>query len=214
MRKYLAELVGTFILVMVGTMTVVAWASTDSDRFGILSVVPWGFGLGLLAAVFAVGHISGGHFNPAVTIAMLLDKRMPSSDVAGYLVAQFAGATLASAILVVLSDREAVAGTANSYTEVSVGLVSEIVLTLIFVLVILMVTKTAPGSAGIVIPLTLAGVHLAGIPFSGASVNPARSFGPALVGGDLSQFWVYVVGPIVGAVGAFILWKVLGSEEG
>ncbi len=209
-NKYLAELVGTFILVVIGSMSILGAQATGAP---ILVVVPFGFGLGLMAAIFAVGHVSGGHFNPAVTIAMWLDKRTPTSDLGGYLIAQFAGAVVASAVVLAASDQASVAATANSYTNTATGLVSEFVLTTIFVLVILASTRTSAGIAGMVISFTLAAVHFAGIPFSGASVNPARSFGPAIVGGNASQLWLYLVAPTAGGAIAWVLWRMFGGDE-
>ncbi|MGI8514559.1 MAG: MIP/aquaporin family protein [Acidimicrobiia bacterium] len=176
-NKYLAEAIGTFILVFLGSMSVLAAIATDSP---IMVAVPLGFGLGLMAAIFAVGHVSGGHFNPAVTLAMWLDKRTSSSDLIGYWIGQFVGGIVASAVVLAATDRDGVRVTVNVSPEgAGVGLLMEFVLTLIFVLVILASTKKAPAMAGLVIPFTLIVMHLAGIPFSGASVNPARSFGPA-----------------------------------
>lgn len=210
-NKYLAEAIGTFILVFLGSMSVLAAIATDSP---IMVAVPLGFGLGLMAAIFAVGHVSGGHFNPAVTLAMWLDKRTSSSDLIGYWIGQFVGGIIASAVVLAATDREGVRITVNVSPEgAGVGLLMEFVLTLIFVLVILASTKKAPAVAGLVIPFTLAVVHLAGIPFSGASVNPARSFGPALVGGTLNEVWIYLVAPLAGAAVAWVFWRMFGGDE-
>lgn len=205
-NKYLAELVGTFILVIVGSMTILS-----AGEFGLL-MVPFGFGLGLLAAIYAVGHVSGGHFNPAVTLAMYLDRRTDLTDLIGYWVAQFAGGLLASLIILIVSTREAVSQTVTGFPALRLGIMSELVLTTVFVLVILASTRTAPASAGVAISFTLAAVHFAGIPFSGASVNPARSFGPAVVGGTFSGLWVYLLFPLVGAVVAWGLWQLFRPE--
>jgi aquaporin Z len=211
-NKYLAELVGTFILVLIGSMSILASQATGAP---ILVVVPFGFGLGLLAAIHAVGHVSGGHFNPAVTLAMWLDKRTSGSDVIGYLIAQFVGAIIASSVVLAVSSQDAVAGTANSFAPngAGVGFVSEFVLTFIFVLVILASTKKSPSTAALAIPLTLVAIHQAGIPFSGASVNPARSFGPAVIGGSLSELWVYLVAPMAGGAIAWVFWRMFGGSE-
>lgn len=211
-NKYLAEAVGTFILVLIGSMSILAAQTMGAP---ILVVVPFGFGLGLMAAIYAVGHVSGGHFNPAVTLAMWMDKRMKATDVPGYLIAQFAGGILASSVVLLMSDQAAVAGTATSFgaNGAGVGFMAEFALTLIFVLVILSSTKTAPAVAGVVISLTLAAVHFAGIPFSGASVNPARSFGPAVVGGTVSELWVYLVAPMAGGAIGWVLWRMFGGNE-
>jgi aquaporin Z len=209
-NKYLAEAMGTFILVFIGSMSVLATQLTDGP---LMAVVPFGFGLGLLAAIYAVGHVSGGHFNPAVTLAMWLDKRTSLSDLIGYWIGQFIGAIIASAVVMAAVNREAVAETVNRHGASGAGLVMEFVLTLIFLLVILASTRRAPAVAGMVIPLTLVAVHLAGIPFSGASVNPARSFGPSLIAGDFAGFWVYIVGPLAGAAVAWVFWRLFGGSE-
>src|SRR5690606_32738500 len=162
--------------------------------------------------IYAVGHVSGGHFNPAVTLAMYLDRRTDLTDLIGYWVAQFAGALLASLIILIVSTREAVSQTITGFPALRLGIMSELVLTTVFVLVILASTRTAPASAGVAISFTLAAVHFAGIPFSGASVNPARSFGPAVVGGTFSGLWLYLVVPLVGGLVAWGLWQLFEPE--
>jgi aquaporin Z len=209
-NKYLAELVGTFILVFIGSMSVLAAAAVGSP---VMVAVPLGFGLGLLAAIYAVGHVSGGHFNPAVTLAMWLDKRTSTSDLIGYWIGQFVGGIAASAVVLAASDSAAVGSTVSVPVDTATGLLVEFVLTLIFVMVILASTRKALGMAGLAIPLTLVAVHLAGIPFSGASVNPARSFGPALIVGDLGNIWIYLVAPLAGAAIAWVFWRMFGGDE-
>jgi aquaporin Z len=209
-NKYLAEFFGTFILVLVGSMGILAMggATGAAEIVGIALA----FGLGLLAGIWALGHISGAHFNPAVTLAMLLDGRTSFGDAIGYWIAQFAGAGVASLVVMAASSREAVGGTVTGYEILSTGILVEIALTTIFIWVILSVTKRAPHHAAAAIGLTLTGVHIAGIPFSGSSVNPARSFGPAVVSGDVEQLWVYIVFPLVGGVVAWALYKLFPSE--
>jgi aquaporin Z len=210
--KYLAELLGTFVLVFVGSMSIV---SAQAMNAPILVVVPLGFGFALLAAIFAVGHVSGAHFNPAVTLAALLDRRIPALDAAGYVVAQLVGAIAASAVVLLLSSQAAVRSTRNSHPDAVSDIQAfalEVILTAIFLLVILTVTKRDPGHAPLVIPLTLVVIHLAGIPVSGASVNPARSLGPALVSGDLGQVWIYLTAPFAGAATGWLLFRVFERE--
>jgi aquaporin Z len=210
--KYLAELLGTFFLVFMGSMSIVAATTMNAP---ILVVVPLGFGLALLAAIFALGDISGGHFNPAVTLAAVLDRRLPVVDAVAYIVSQVVGAIGASAVVLVLTSQAAVRSTENghpaSFTDFQ-AFALEVILTALFLLVILTVTKRDPGHAPLAIPLTLVAIHLAGIPFSGASVNPARALGPALVGGDLSQIWIYLTAPFVGAAIGWVFYRVFERE--
>ncbi len=216
-QKYLAEVFGTFILVVIGTMAIVATNTAfgaDSGLGLVMAVVPLAFGLALLAGLYAFGEVSGGHFNPAVTLAMFVDRRSSISDLIGYWIAQVAGALLASLTVLWMTNSDAVEATATGYGSQGsgTGWISEVVLTAIFVMVILQVTRSAGMSnqAFVAIPLALAAVHYAGIPFSGASVNPARSIGPALVsGGDraISELWVYLLAPLVGALVGWIIWK-------
>ena len=211
-RKLIAEAVGTFILVGMGSMAILATGAVDGSP--ALVVIPIGFGLGLLAAIAVSGHVSGGHFNPAVTLGALLDKRIDLAGAAGYLVAQVLGAVAASVVILGLSDQGVVAGTKNM-PGVSDGgaFLVEVVLTAIFVAVILTVTKKAAGQAIIVIPLTLLAIHAVGIPFSGASVNPARALGPAIVSMDFAAIWIYLTAPFVGAVVGWFVYRVLSAED-
>lgn len=206
-NKYLAELIGTFILVFAGSMAIL---SSDGD----VVVIAFGFGLGLLAALYAVGDVSGGHFNPAVTLAMWLDKRTDTTDLVGYWIGQLVGATLASVAILAASSKEAVAGT---YTSPAAGdgsaLLAELAFTAIFVLVILVSTVRHPGAAWMVISLTLVVAHLGSVPISGTGVNPARSLGPAIIGGTGEGLWIYLVGPLVGAAIAWVLFRLFHTEE-
>lgn len=211
-NKYLGELLGTLILVGLGTMGIVSMggAGGPAEVIGI----GIGFGLALLAGIWVVGHVSGAHFNPAVTLGALLDGRISLSDAIGYWVAQFAGATVGSLIVLAATSQAEVAGTATGYEQLSTAIIAEILLTAVFVWVILSVTKRDENHAPLAISLTLVGVHVVGIPFSGASVNPARSFAPAVVGGDVgSTLWVYIYAPLIGAVVAWALYRLFPSKE-
>jgi aquaporin Z len=217
-NKYLAELLGTLILVGLGTMGILATFTTGGDSTAQIVVIAFAFGLALLAGIWVVGHVSGAHFNPAVTLAMLLDRRISFGDAIGYWVAQFAGATVGSLIVLgAAGSRADVAGTATTYESLTTAIVAEITLTAVFVWVIMATTRftRARGHhAPLAIALTLVGVHLAGIPFSGASVNPARSFAPAAVGGVFSsELLVYIWAPLVGAVIAFALYRLFPVPE-
>jgi len=208
-NKYLAELLGTLILVGLGSMGILATIEAGGGGPATLVVIAFAFGLALLAGIWAVGHVSGAHFNPAVTLSMLLDGRISFADAIGYWIAQFAGATVGSLIILAVSgERIAVAATATTYNDLTTAIVVEIMLTTVFVWTILAVTKRGAHHAAAAIALTLVGVHLAGIPFSGSSVNPARSFGPAVVGDVFtSQLGVYIWAPLVGAVVAWALYR-------
>ena len=212
-RKYLAEFVGTILFLTIGYSSVAAFGTAEVP--GLL-VVPFSFGFGLLAAIFAVGHISGGHFNPAVTVAAVLDRRTETTDAVGYILAQVIGAIVAAAIVFVVAGQGAVtAGVTKPGAGVTdIGaLILEIVLTAGFVLVILVATKRAAGLAPLAIPLTLVAIHFASATLTGASVNPARSIGSALLGADLASLWIYVVAPIVGAVGGWAIFRLLDEPE-
>ena len=211
-RKYLAELVGTFILVVIGSMSIVAAGAMSAP---VLVVVPFGFGLGLLAAIQSAGYVSGGHFNPAVTLGALLDRRIDAMNAIGYVVAQVIGAIAASGAVLLVANQAAVKSTASSFPadKGMNAFAVEVLLTAVFLLVILTVTKRAPNHAAFAIPLTLMVIHFAGIPFSGASVNPARSLAPALVGGSLDgSIIVWIAGPLVGAVIGWAIYRAL--EDG
>jgi aquaporin Z len=209
-NKYLAEFLGTFILVFFGSMAIlgVGGAAGAAEMLAIAL----GFGFALLAGIWAVGHVSGGHFNPAVTLGMVLDGRTSFADAIGYWVGQFAGAGVASLVVMAASSQDAVAGTVTGYETLSTGILMEVVLTTVFVWVILSVSRRGSNHAPAAIALTLVGVHLSGIPFSGASVNPARSFGPAVVSGEIDQLWVYIVFPLVGGAVAWALYKLFPAE--
>ncbi len=214
-NKYLAELIGTFILVFVGSLSIVTSGiiSAGASPAALLQIA-FGFGLALLAAIYAVGDVSGGHFNPAVTLAMWLDKRTDTTDLIGYWIGQLVGALLGSVGILVASNQDVVAGTATvpGGTAASAFLI-EIVLTAVFVLVILVSTVRAPKVAAMAISLTLVAVHLGGIAISGASVNPARTLGPAIVGANGTDLWVYLTAPFIGAVIAWGLFRLFHTED-
>ena len=174
---------------------------------------------------YTIGGVSGCHINPAITLGCLISKRISGKDAGMYMVFQVIGAIIGAAILFALTynDMEQAGGTltgANSCGNhgVVVGLIAEIVLTCIFVLVVLGTTDAKKGAgnfAGLAIGLSLILIHLVGIHYTGTSVNPARSIGPALFEGGqaLSDLWVFIVGPFVGAALAAGIWKIIGSEE-
>jgi len=212
-QRYLAELLGTFVLVFAGTTAIVGGL-----RSGIppLLIAPFAFGLALLAGLYAFAEVSGGHYNPAVSIGLFLDRRISTSDFVGYILMQFVGATLASLVLLVATSKHDVAQTATTPAAGNgPAFLIEFVFTAIFVTVILQSSKSERfgGSALIAIPLTLLAIHFAAIPFSGSSVNPARTFGPALVGNVWKGFWIYMIAPPLGAVFAWLVHTVVVKGE-
>jgi aquaporin Z len=192
-------MLGTFILVFVGSLALLASSGSDL-RLG----VAFGFGIALLAGLYAFGEVSGGHFNPIVSLSMFLDRRLSALDTIWYWIAQFVGAIIASLlILVIYADRDAVKATATRSSSDARGFFLELICSAIFVVVILQVTRSDRygASALIAIPLTLFAIHLALIPFTGSSVNPARTLGPDLVGATAwSDIWIYLLAPPAGAI--------------
>jgi MIP family channel proteins len=215
-NKLAAELLGTYILVLGGTATILSAAAGGAPS-NIL-IVAFGFGLALVAGLYAFGEVSGGHFNPAVSFAMLLDKRIDVGTMFGYWVAQLAGATLASLTLLAATSTEAVASTMTTFGE---GIVAweafmfETVFTAIFLAVILKVTKseTFGNTAFLAIGFTLTVIHLVLIPFTGTSVNPVRSLGPGIVGGVWTDQWVYWLAPLLGAAIGWGIYKFVVADD-
>lgn len=217
LKKCTAEFIGTFVLVFFacGTAAVVGCSAENGTGYLLTALA---FGLVIVAMAYSIGNISGCHINPAVSIAMLVSGKLSVKDFIGYLIAQFAGATAGAAVLMAFVGKESGLG-ANALYEgnIALSILIEIILTFVFVIAILGVTSKIENSAvsGIVIGLTLTLVHILGISFTGTSVNPARSFGPALfVGGDaLANVWVFLVAPLVGGVLAAIVYKFLDSKK-
>ncbi|MFH1331432.1 MAG: aquaporin [Actinomycetota bacterium] len=210
-QKYAAEFLGTFILVGVGTGTVISVGVTQGD---VVLPVALGFGLALMVALYMLGGKSGGHFNPAVSLAAFLDKRIGLTDMAGYWVMQVAGAVSASALLAWIYNREFVAYTYTTLNRQAgvnemAGFFAEAVLTLVFVFAILVLARSEAHTRYIGMGIALAVVHLVGLVMTGSGVNPARSFAPALVGGTWDGFWVFVAGPALGAIVAWALYKII-----
>ena len=217
LKKCTAEFIGTFVLVFFacGTAAVVGCSAENGTGYLLTALA---FGLVIVAMAYSIGNISGCHINPAVSIAMLVSGKLSVKDFIRYLIAQFAGATAGSAVLMAFVGKESGLG-ANALYEgnIALSILIEIILTFVFVIAILGVTSKIENSAvsGIVIGLTLTLVHILGISFTGTSVNPARSFGPALfVGGDaLANVWVFLVAPLVGGVLAALVYKFLDSKK-
>ena len=205
-KKLIAEVIGTFILVFFGTCAIV-YMGTDIGKLGI----GMAFGLGVVAAAYGIGSISGAHLNPAVSIGMVTAGRMSVGDFIGYVVAQVIGAILAIIVIKIMGTPDGGLGaTTVGATGTTAAFIFEAVATFLFVTVILGATASSGGAgalAGLAIGLTLVVIHLAGINVSGSSVNPARSLAPAIfLGGDaLAQMWLYIIAPLAGGAIAGVL---------
>lgn len=221
-RKGLSEFVGTAVLVLVGCGTAIAMGCQGTVGDGAYVGTALAFGLAVTAMAYSVGKVSGCHLNPAVSIAMLVDGRMEAGDCVAYVASQLAGAAAGCLALAGLFGPDCGFG-ANALVDSSLAsdtimasILVECLLTFVFVFTILGVTSDERDSsaAGIVIGLTLAAVHLVGIRFTGTSVNPARSLLPALfAGGEALEYaWVFVAGPVLGAVLAALCWRVLAPK--
>lgn len=213
-KKYIAEFIGTFVLVLFacGTAAAVGCSTTDPNVAYLLTALA--FGLVIVAMAYSIGNVSGCHINPAVSIAMLVSGKMNIKDFVGYVVAQVLGAIAGAALLGYFLGFDCGFGANGLYNgDVLKSLAIEVVLTFVFVLAILGVTSKIENSkvAGIVIGLTLTLVHIFGIHFTGTSVNPARSLGPAIFAGGeaLSNVWVFIVAPLVGGVLAALVYKAI-----
>ena len=229
MKKYIAEFIGTAVLVVFGCGSAVA-ANTLLGNAGIqiplaysTLLIAFAFGLVIVAMAYSIGNISGCHINPAVSFGMFVSGRMDVKEFIAYIISQFLGGIAGAALLAGMLGSTASLGT-NGFAEASAlnasmmsAFLVEVVLTFVFVIAILGVTSKVENGAvaGLVIGLTLVLVHILGIPFTGTSVNPARSFGPALLSGGLAlqQVWVFIVAPLIGAGIAAIVYKFLDSKE-
>lgn len=226
MKKYIAEMVGTMVLVLMGCGSAVfagSAAGAVSAGVGTLGVA-FAFGLSVVAMAYTIGGISGCHINPAITLGVFMSGRMGGKDAALYMIFQVIGAILGSAILFALvstggHDGPTATGS-NGFGdgEMLQAFIAEMVFTFIFVLVVLGTTDSKKGAgnfAGLAIGLSLVLVHIVCIPITGTSVNPARSIGPALFegGAALSQLWLFIVAPFAGAVLSAIVWKVIGNDK-
>lgn len=216
-KKYSAEFIGTFVLTFMGCASAIF---LGAETAGGHLAVALAFGLSIVSMAYVIGRVSGCHINPAVSLSMLLDKRLSLSEFIGYVIAQVAGAIAAAAVLAAfisfgITDLTGGLGSNGVANAGGIGgaLLIEIILTFIFILTILCVTDSAKTAniAGVVIGLTLTFVHIVGIPLTGTSVNPARSIGPALFAGGtaLTDLWVFIVAPLAGAALAVIVYRTL-----
>lgn len=228
--KFSAELFGTLVLVLMGCGSAVIAGANGTSGVGLLGI-SFAFGLSVVAMAYAIGHISGCHINPAISIGMVIAGRMKMSEAFIYIIAQILGAVAGAAILFVIASGKdgyslATNGLGQNGFGVSspqgynmlAGFIAETIFTFIFLLVIFGSTSTKNihgGFAGLSIGLSLVLIHIVGIPVTGVSVNPARSIGPALlVGGTaISQLWLFIVAPILGSILSAVVWRYLLERE-
>lgn len=227
-KKFISEFVGTLLLVFFGCGTAVAANKYVAGMFGDglsfnMLLIAVAFGLILMALIYTIGKVSGSHVNPAVSIACLIDGRITVLDCVYYIIAQILGGIAGAMILSVIFASNAQLG-ANGYeslsalssiTTMQVAFIIELILTFVFVLVVLATTKKETCCSGLVIGMTLTLVHIMGLPFTGTSVNPARSIGPAIMTGGvaLEQLWLFIVAPIVGGILAALFYKYVIEEK-
>lgn len=225
MKKYVAEMTGTMVLILMGCGSAVfAGNAADAVGAGVGTLgVALAFGLSIVAMAYSIGKVSGCHINPAVTLGVWLSKRMSGKDAGMYMLFQVIGAIIGSSVLFALvstgGHNGPTATGSNSFQEGAMmqAFIAEAVFTFIFVLVILGVTSKGANNkfAGLAIGLTLILIHIVCIPITGTSVNPARSIGPALFQGGLalSQLWLFIIAPLLGAAIAAFVWKAIDTEE-
>lgn len=231
MKKIIAELIGTFCLVLFGCGAAVmaGIATTGPEGLGLLGI-SFAFGLAVVVMAYVIGPISGCHINPAITISMLVAGKMNMKDTLAYIIAQVIGAILAAGVIYIIqSGMPGFAmgewalgangwgpGYLGEYNTAS-AFITEAVMTFLFLFVIFAVTSKNgnPNMAGLAIGLSLTLIHMVAIPITGTSVNPARSIGPAVFAGGaaLSQLWLFIVAPIVGGIVAAIVWKGIFGKE-
>ena len=223
MKKYLAEMFGTMVLVLMGCGVAVSLGCTNADPSTVIGTA-LAFGLSVVAMAYTIGGVSGCHINPAITLGVFLSGRMNGKDAVGYMVSQVIGALIGSTLLFVLTSNAGLIGTgANDLQDANVtvlgGLLAEIIFTCVFVLIVLGATSKENGEtnkfAGLAIGLGLVLIHLACIRYTGTSVNPARSIAPALYAGGsaLEHLWIFIVGPFIGACCAAGIWKVIETKK-
>lgn len=217
-KEYLAEMIGTMVLVLMGCGTAVS-LNCGVDTASVVGTAV-AFGLAVVAMAYTIGGISGCHINPAITLGCLISKRISPKDACMYMVFQVIGAFIGSGLLALLVNQVGAAGTQTGANACANGPVAacivETILTFVFVLVVLGTTDSKKGAgnfAGLAIGLSLILVHLVGIHYTGTSVNPARSIAPAVFeGGEaLSQLWAFIVGPFAGAALAAVVWNCIAG---
>lgn len=218
LRKYVAEFIGTFVLVLVACGTAIVTGCGGEGGIAAYFATAAAFGLVIVAMAYSIGNISGCHINPAVSIAMLVSRKMNVKDFCCYVIAQVLGAIAGAALLGVIFGFDCGFG-ANAVDPAKVGggFLVELILTCVFVLAILGVTSREAYSkvAGLVIGASLTLVHLLGIGITGTSVNPARSLGPAIFAGGqaLEQIWIFILAPLAGGILAALIWMFLDKKD-
>ena len=216
MKKYFAEMVGTMVLVLMGCGTAVSLAC-GVDTASVVGT-SLAFGLSVVAMAYAIGGISGCHINPAITFGVWLSKRMSGKDALMYVIFQIIGAFIGAGILYALAPESGLgANSIQTGISTTAAVVAEVVFTFVFVLVVLGTTDEKKGAgnlAGLAIGLTLVLVHLVCIHYTGTSVNPARSIGPAVLAGGqaMTDLWIFIVAPLAGAAQSAGVWKALTCE--
>jgi aquaporin Z len=228
--KFFAEFLGTMVLVLMGCGSAVIAGANGTTGVGLLGIA-FAFGLSVVAMAYAIGHISGCHINPAITIGMVVAGRMTGKEAVSYIIAQVLGAIAGAAVLLVIAsgkqDYSIIANGLgqNGYGEASpghysllAGFIAETIFTFIFLLVIFGATSTKNihgGFAGLSIGLSLVLIHIVGIPVTGVSVNPARSIGPALFIGRpaITQLWLFISAPILGSILSAVTWRYILEKE-
>ena len=224
MKKYLAEMFGTMVLVLMGCGVAVSLGCDPVANIPAVVGTAFAFGLSVVAMAYTIGGVSGCHINPAITLGCFLSGRMSGKDAGMYMLFQVIGAFIGSAILwLLVGNVSGMEGTGANDLQAGVstvgGVLAEIVFTFVFVLVVLGATSKTNGAtnnfAGLAIGLTLILVHLVCIRYTGTSVNPARSIAPAVFQGGtaLANLWIFIVGPFVGAVLASMVWKAIETEK-
>lgn len=212
MKKYIAEGIGTFALLLCGTGSIIVDQSSNG-AVGLVGIA-LAFGFIVMAMIYVFGNTSGTHINPAVTIALALSGRMSKREVPGYILAQTIGAILASGSLhLMFPTNELLGGTYPSGSEMQ-SFIMEFILTFFLMITIMGVTSSEKDSSlvGIVIGLALIGLIFVGGPISGGSYNPARSLAPAVFSGNYTSLWIYMIAPVLGAICAVFTWDGLKSE--
>ena len=225
MKKYLAEMVGTMVLTLMGCGVAVSLGCDPTGNIPAVVGTALAFGLSVVAVAYTIGGISGCHINPAITLGVFLSGKMNAKDCGMYIIFQVIGAIIGAALLYLLTSTSdgAIVGTGANDLQLGVkaigGLLAEIIFTCIFVLVVLGATSKTNGAtnnlAGLAIGLALVLVHLVCIRYTGTSVNPARSIGPAIFQGGtaLTNLWIFIVGPFIGGALAALIWKVIEPSE-